>query len=113
MINADAMKTSSGALNYMPVCREENLVEAVRYLLDSGLQCIACTEKSTAPLYQSDFTVPTVVIMGSEEDGISQELLNLAQARVAIPLMGEVESLNVSAAAAVILYEAVRQRGNS
>ncbi len=110
MINADAMKTSSGALNYMPICREESLLETVRYLVDSGLQCVACTEKSSDQLYRSDFTVPTVVIMGSEEDGISQDLLNLAHSRVAIPLMGEVESLNVSAAAAIILYEAVRQR---
>lgn len=110
MINADAMKTSSGALNYMPVCREESLLEAIKYLIDSGLQCVACTEKSSEQLYQCDFTVPTVVIMGSEEDGISEDLLRFAHARVAIPLMGEVESLNVSAAAAVILYEMVRQR---
>ena len=113
MINADAMKTSSGALNYMPICREESLPEIVRYLVDSGLQCVACTEKSSGQLYQSDFTVPTVIIMGSEEDGISQDLLNLAHTRVAIPLMGEVESLNVSAAAAIILYEVVRQRANA
>jgi 23S rRNA (guanosine2251-2'-O)-methyltransferase len=110
MINADAMKTSSGALNYMPICREENLVSTVRYLLDSGLQCVACTEKSSSPLYGTDFTPPTVIIMGSEEDGISQELLDLSGERVSIPLLGEVESLNVSAAASVILYETVRQR---
>lgn len=110
MINADAMKTSSGALNYMPICREESLIEAVRYLRDSGLQCIACTEKSSHPLYNTDFTVPTVIIMGSEEDGISDELLHLSHGRVAIPLLGEVDSLNVSAAASVILYESVRQR---
>lgn len=110
MINADAMKTSSGALNYMPVCREENLVEAATYLIDSGLQCVACTEKTSSPLYEIDFTVPTVIIMGSEEDGISSELMALAHKRAAIPLMGEVDSLNVSAAAAIILYESVRQR---
>lgn len=110
MINADAMKTSSGALNYMPICREESLKEVVRYLLESGLQCIACTEKSSTPLYQADFTTPTVIIMGSEEDGISPDLLDLAGVRVAIPLLGEVDSLNVSAAASVILYESVRQR---
>lgn len=110
MINADAMKTSSGALNYMPICREESLKEVVRYLLESGLQCIACTEKASTPLYQADFTTPTVIIMGSEEDGISPDLLELAGVRVAIPLLGEVDSLNVSAAASVILYESVRQR---
>ncbi|MFA7473773.1 MAG: 23S rRNA (guanosine(2251)-2'-O)-methyltransferase RlmB [Spirosomataceae bacterium] len=110
MINADAMKTSSGALNYLPICREESLVETVRYLSESGLQCIACTEKASIPLYKVDFSTPTVIIMGSEEDGISQELLALTNEQVAIPLLGEVDSLNVSAAAAVILYEAVRQR---
>lgn len=110
MINADAMKTSSGALNYMPICREENLADTIRYLTESGLQCIACTEKASKPLYEIDFTIPTVVIMGSEEDGISEELLALAGEKAAIPLIGEVDSLNVSAAAAVILYEGVRQR---
>jgi 23S rRNA (guanosine2251-2'-O)-methyltransferase len=110
MINADAMKTSSGALNYMPICREESLVETVRYLTDSGLQCIACTEKATKPIYALDFRVPTVVVMGSEEDGISEELIALSGERALIPLMGEVDSLNVSAAASVILYEGVRQR---
>ncbi|GAB2789521.1 23S rRNA (guanosine(2251)-2'-O)-methyltransferase RlmB [Rhabdobacter roseus] len=109
-INADAMKTSSGALNYLPVCREPSLLESVRYLRDSGLQVVACTEKSSVPLYDVDFTVPTVIIMGSEEDGISPELLDLADHRARIPLAGQVDSLNVSAAAAIVLYESVRQR---
>jgi 23S rRNA (guanosine2251-2'-O)-methyltransferase len=109
-INADAMKTSSGALNYLPVCREANLWEAVRYLSESGLQVVACTEKATDSIYDVDFTAPTVIIMGSEEDGISADLLRVCNKRVRIPLQGQVESLNVSAATSVILYEAVRQR---
>jgi 23S rRNA (guanosine2251-2'-O)-methyltransferase len=109
-INADAMKTSSGALNFLPVCREPNLYETLLYLRNSGLQIIACTEKTDKSLYEVDFSVPTVIIMGSEEDGISKEFIQLADSGAKIPLMGKVESLNVSAASAIVLYEAVRQR---
>lgn len=109
-INADAMKTSSGALNYLPVSREPNLTETLRYLSESGLQIVACTEKADTELYEVDFTAPTAIIMGSEEDGISPELLKMANYKVRIPLLGQVESLNVSAAASVILFESVRQR---
>lgn len=109
-INSDAMKTSSGALNYLPVSREGSILDTLHYLKDSGLQVIACTEKGDDNLYEVDFKLPTVVIMGSEEDGIAESLLKLADRKVRIPLAGRVESLNVSAAAAVVLYEAVRQR---
>jgi 23S rRNA (guanosine2251-2'-O)-methyltransferase len=109
-INADAMKTSSGALNFLPVCREPNLYETLVYLRNSGLQIVACTEKTEQSLYEVDFTVPTVIIMGSEEDGISKEFIQLADRGAKIPLNGKVESLNVSAAGSIVLYEAVRQR---
>lgn len=109
-INADAMKTSSGALNYISVCRENSLKDATTFLADSGLQVVACTEKATDSIYDVDFTHPTVIIMGSEEDGISPELMSKVDRQVRIPLVGKVDSLNVSAAAAVILYEAVRQK---
>ena len=110
-INSDAMKTSSGALNYLPVSREGSILDTLHYLKDSGLQVIACTEKGDDSLYEVDFKLPTVIIMGSEEDGIAESLLKLADRKIRIPLAGKVESLNVSAAAAVVLYEAVRQRG--
>lgn len=109
-VNSDAMKTSSGALNYLPVSREGSILDTLHYLRDSGLQVVACTEKGEDNLYDVDFTVPTVIIMGSEEDGISEQLLKLSDHKVRIPLLGQVESLNVSAATAVIMYEAVRQR---
>ncbi len=109
-INSDAMKTSSGALNYLPVSREGSILDTLHYLKDSGLQVVACTEKGDDSLYKVDFKLPTVIIMGSEEDGIAESLLKLADRKVRIPLAGRVESLNVSAAAAVVLYEAVRQR---
>jgi 23S rRNA (guanosine2251-2'-O)-methyltransferase len=98
-LNGDAMKTSSGALNYIPVCRETELINTV-----------TCTEKGEGFLYSGDYTLPTAIIMGSEEDGISPSLLALSDAQVKIPLKGKVESLNVSVATAVMLYEVVRQR---
>ncbi len=109
-INADAMKTSSGALNYLPVAREGSILDTLHYLRDSGLQVVACTEKGDDSLYEVDFKLPTVIIMGSEEDGIAPQLLKLADRQVRIPLRGQVESLNVAAATAIVLYEAVRQR---
>ena len=111
-INSDAMKTSSGALNHISVCREPDLTETVKYLQESGIQVIACTEKSARDLYErtTDLTGPLAIIMGSEEDGISPELLRMVDNHVKIPLLGAVGSLNVSVATGVVLYEAVRQR---
>ncbi len=109
-INADAVKTSSGALNFIPVCREENLVNTITYLRESGLQVVACTEKAEKNLHQVDFTVPTAIVMGSEEDGISNDLMRKADELVKIPMIGQIASLNVSVATGVIIYEAVRQR---
>ncbi len=109
-INADAVKTSSGALNFIPVCREENLVRTVTFLQESGLQVVACTEKAEQLLYQTDLAVPTAIVMGSEEDGISNELIRKADAIVKIPQIGQIASLNVSVAAGVMIYEVIRQR---
>ena len=109
-INSDAVKTSAGALNIIPVCRESNLGVAVDYLKESGLQVIACTEKVKENYFKTDFSIPTAIILGSEEDGISAELLKKSDRRVSIPLSGKIESLNVSVAAGIVLYEAVRQR---
>jgi len=109
-INSDAMKTSSGALNHISVCREYDLADTIKYLQDSGIRVIACTEKTYRDLYATDMTGPLAVIMGSEEDGISPELLRMVDTHVRIPLLGEVGSLNVSVATGVVLYEAVRQR---
>jgi len=110
LINADAMKTSSGALNYLPVCREVNLEETIKYLQASGIKVVACTEKTNNYLYEVEMAGPTAIVMGSEEDGISDELLRLADHHVRIPMVGQIESLNVSVATGVVLYEVVRQR---
>ncbi|MTI29885.1 23S rRNA (guanosine(2251)-2'-O)-methyltransferase RlmB [Cytophagales bacterium RKSG123] len=109
-INSDAMKTSAGALNFLPICREDNLKESIRFLQQSGIRVIACTEKTDALLYSIDFSVPTAIIMGSEEDGVSPEYIKMADGRAKIPMGGNIESLNVSVAAGVIIYEAIRQR---
>ncbi len=110
LINSDAIKASAGALHRVPVCREDNLKLTLEYLSSSGLQIIACTEKTDQLIYNVDLKVPCVVIMGSEENGISGEYLKRADARVKIPLHGNIASLNVSVATAVVLYEALRQR---
>jgi 23S rRNA (guanosine2251-2'-O)-methyltransferase len=111
-INSDAMKTSSGALNHISVCREFNLVDTVEYLKKSGVQVLACTEKSHRDLYtlQNDMTGPLAIVMGSEDDGISPDVLKAVDGHVKIPLLGNVGSLNVSVATGVVLYEVVRQR---
>lgn len=109
-INADAIKTSAGALHKINVCRTENLRSTIDFLQKSGLQVVACTEKTDHTYHEVDYTVPLAFIMGSEEDGISNDLLNLCDAKVNIPLSGEIESLNVSVAFGIIIFEAVRQR---
>ena len=109
-LNSDAMKTSTGALMHIPICREQNLHHSLKYLKKSGLKVIACTEKTDTNLYDVPFVDPVVIVMGSEEDGISEDILELADAKTRIPMFGKTESLNVSVASAVILYEAIRQR---
>ncbi len=109
-INSDAMKTSAGALNFIPVCREGNLKDTLQYLKDSGIQVVACTEKADRLIYDVEFSQPTAILLGSEEDGISQEYLKLVSTSAKIPLTGNIESLNVSVAAAVVIFEGIRQR---
>jgi 23S rRNA (guanosine2251-2'-O)-methyltransferase len=109
-INSDAIKTSAGALHKVAVCRSDNLKTTLEFLKDSGLQVVSCTEKTDTLYYETDLTLPTAIIMGSEEDGISGEYIKRSDALVKIPLLGEIGSLNVSVAAGILLFEAVRQR---
>jgi len=109
-IGSDAMKTSAGALNHMPVCRAENLKLTINNLRENGIQVIACSEKATDTIYQMDFSVPVVLLMGSEEDGISAEYLKLCDDQAKLPITGKIQSLNVSVATGIITYEVVRQR---
>jgi len=112
-INADAIKTSAGALHKVTVCRTWNLKLALQFMKDSGIQLIGCTEKTQDDMYKPDYTTPTAIIIGSEEDGVSPEFLKMCDARAKIPMNGKIASLNVSVATGVILYEAIRQRNEN
>jgi 23S rRNA (guanosine2251-2'-O)-methyltransferase len=110
LLNSDAIKTSAGALYKLPVSRCADLKEAILFLKNSGLTIVAATEKADKDYTAADLTRPLVVIMGSEGEGISGEYLKLTDETVRIPLQGEIDSLNVSVAAGVLLFEALRQR---
>ena len=109
-LNADAVKTSAGALMRLDVCRVPNLRYAAYYLKQNGFRLVAATEKVDRLIYDADMTGPVAIVMGSEGKGISRTMLELSDDRVAIPMAGEISSLNVSSAASVMLFEAVRQR---
>lgn len=109
-VTSDAVKTSAGALFYVPVCRERDLVSAVRMLRDSGVKVVGATEKGAQDYTEIDYTVPVAIVMGSEDTGISDEVLRLCDELAAIPMLGNIGSLNVSVAAGVMMYEALRQR---
>lgn len=109
-VNADAVKTSAGALHHIPVCRERNVVSAVRFLKDNGYQIVAASEKAEINYTQADYTTPIALVMGAEDVGVSPEVIKLCDTFVSIPMFGNISSLNVSVAAGVIMYEVVRQR---
>ena len=111
-VNADAVKTSAGALNYLPVCRERNLVKAVQYLRDSGFKVMGASEKTDLNYTKADFTGPVAIVLGTEDTGISTDVLKLCDTLVAIPEFGQINSLNVSVAGGIMIYEVVRQRLN-
>lgn len=109
-VGDDAVKTSSGALLRVPVCRESNLKTVLNLAKQCGMQIVAATEKGATDYIEVDFRQPTLLLMGAEETGISPELLKLADVRAKLPILGQIQSLNVSVAAAVFLYEVLRQR---
>ncbi len=112
-INADALKTSAGALNIIPVCRVKLLKYATLYLQQCGFQVVAASEKAAVSVYEADLTGPTAIVMGAEDAGVSSDILKLANKSVKIPLVGKIDSLNVSVAASIIMFEANRQRGQA
>ncbi len=109
-VNADAIKTSAGALHTIPVCREDNLKNVLDFLQESGVRIVACTEKADQFYFEAELSGPVALLMGSEEDGISPEYLKRAEQQVKIPMKGSISSLNVSVATGIILFEALRQR---
>ena len=111
-VTPDAMKTSAGGLLYVPVCREKSTLEAVKFLKANGYRVVGATEKGARDYTEADYTVPVALVMGNEETGISDEVLRQCDDLAAIPICGKIGSLNVSVAAGVMMYEAVRQRHN-
>lgn len=110
-VSADAVKTSAGALYSLPVCRELNLKKSVKSLLREGFKVVAATEKAEKLYTEVDYNTPVLLVMGAEDTGIDEEILRFASEQVAIPQKGKISSLNVAAAATVLLYEVLRQRG--
>ena len=110
-VNADAVKTSAGSLMTLPVCKEQSLTATIKFLKDSGFRILAATEKGDYDYSKANYTDPTCIIMGAEDTGVPYEHLKYCDEWVRIPLMGKIESLNVSVAAGILIYEAVKQRG--
>jgi 23S rRNA (guanosine2251-2'-O)-methyltransferase len=109
-INAEAMKTSAGALNNILVCREKSLVTAIKYLKVNGIKIFGTDKHKATDISKVDFAVPCAIVLGSEGDGISAEVMRLCDERVMIPMKGETESLNVSVSAGIVLYEVSKKR---
>ena len=110
LVNGDAMKTSAGALSHINICRVNNLKDAMDFLKDSGLRVVGFTEKARQSLWEADLTGPLCVMMGSEEDGISEGCMKRLDQHLRIPMPGDIDSLNVSVATGIVCFEVVRQR---
>lgn len=111
-ITSDAMKTSAGALNHLSVCREKDLKKTLQFLHENGIRVVACTEKTNRSIFDVSLSGPIALVLGSEEDGISDTLLRGADELVKIPLKGKIGSLNVSVAAGIAVYEILRTRSS-
>ena len=109
-INSDAIKTSAGAIYKVPICREDNLVNCISYLKKSGLVVISCSEKESKNITDVNLKNPILIILGSEKNGISSDILKASDEKIKIPTYGKIDSLNVSVACGISLYEISRQR---
>ncbi len=109
-LNGDAVKTSAGALMTIPVCREHSLTNVLKYLSASGIKVVAASEKASLNYSEVNMTEPLALVMGSEDEGVAPDHLKLCDEMVRIPVVGAIESLNVSVAAGVLMYEVIRQR---
>ncbi len=109
-ITSDTMKTSVGALAYVPICREENLENSINYLHNSGMKIVSLTEKCDEKLFDANLNIPIALILGSEDEGISESILKLSDLKLKIPILGPIKSLNVSSAASIACYEILKQR---
>ena len=111
-VNADAIKTSTGALHVLPVCKEKSINQAIRFLQQSGVKVYAASEKAAENYTHIAYDGPTAIVMGAEDIGVSYENLRICDAMIKIPQFGTIGSLNVSVASSILIYEVVRQRMN-
>ena len=109
-INFDAIKTSAGALNYLPVCRVDNLEDTLEFLKNSGITLFGATEKAEEYYYDTNFSGPVAIVMGAEDSGISPSLVEKIDCLIKIPMKGTIKSLNVSVACGIIIYEALKHK---
>jgi 23S rRNA (guanosine2251-2'-O)-methyltransferase len=109
-VNADAIKTSAGALHILPVCKEKSIGRAIRFLRESGVKVVAASEKASVDYTSVACDIPLAIVMGAEDTGVSAENLLMCDHIVKIPLFGTIGSLNVSVASSILIYEVVRQR---
>ncbi len=109
-VSGDTVKTSAGAIFNIPICKVDHIKDAIFYLQGSGIKTLAATEKSDETIYSKDLTQPLALIMGSEGKGVSKSVLSLVDEAASLPLVGAINSLNVSVACGAFLYEIVRQR---
>jgi 23S rRNA (guanosine2251-2'-O)-methyltransferase len=110
-LTAEAVKASAGALSRIPVCRVKSMVTAIGYLRESGVRVMASDLSGGQYLHELDLAGPVALVLGSEGEGISQGVAQAADVCFRIPQVGELNSFNVSVAAGIMLYEAMRQRG--
>ncbi|MFY0630042.1 MAG: 23S rRNA (guanosine(2251)-2'-O)-methyltransferase RlmB [Flavobacteriaceae bacterium] len=109
-INAETIKTSAGAAFKVPICRVSHIKDAIYTMQASDIKIIAATEKTDHMIYDIDYTQPIAIVMGSEHRGVNPSVLKIVDEKAKIPLLGEIDSLNVSVACGAFLYEAIRQR---
>lgn len=109
-VSGDTVKTSAGAIFKIPICKVDHIKDAIFYLQGSGITTIAATEKSKSDIYSLDLNKPLAIILGSEGKGISKSVLSLVNEKASLPVLGEINSLNVSVACGAFLYEVTRQR---
>ena len=109
-VNSDTIKTSAGAIFNIPICKVNHIKDAIYHLQSMNISIISASEKSEKNIYDVDLKVPLAIIMGSEQKGINKSVINLSNESVKLPMYGKIESLNVSVACGIFLYEVVRQR---
>jgi 23S rRNA (guanosine2251-2'-O)-methyltransferase len=109
-VSGDTVKTSAGAIFNIPICKVDHIKDAIYYLQGSGVTTIAATEKTQDTIYNLDLNKPMAIIMGSEGLGVSKSVLSIVDKKASLPLLGVINSLNVSVACGALLYEVVRQR---